>query len=873
METEVSMAGEEWSGPGNQTRKADLVAVTSARYACHYVLRVLFAGLLLFFVWQVTAGRIRCVAAQGEPTFQSPRLGADQRMSETLALLGIQMMPYGQVYTFNSHFDQIFMVPLPSLPDYMTLVDQLDEECQGLRMMNVSTLEPQLQILTSSVIDFIQSQLITRCSRVTTHAKKVSRSYIQAAFADSLPRPVLPYDENELMTGFTQRKTGQTVRKVQHTAQNEDTNTRNGTGKEDTKSTNTSTIATATPFDTNPTSPRPQSPIEVHETNLTIEAIFSPFDPASTETPPPSVNAPGKRKKRELITIVTVSIIALLAVSTGAGYGYALGRNSREEDLDRKIEVVSRVVEKAIGGFSASERDMLGILDLTAGTLNKSRHSINEMQEIQHMFAVQLNNSAIILNKMTTGNALSHQVILGLIQSVMQVQRLENLITQLKHKIRDVETAIIQLKSGYLPSTLVSYKKLERGLREVQKTLPPGLVLGIPLSDIEMYYTMPLSSFKQLENRLLIRTVIPLSEIYDKDPLFLVRPVYHPFPPPPRWTPKFNASRGFVQLVEKDALWAFKGRRLEWVVESKYLTCEARGDWRICYTFMPKFQTARTPCVERLVREQFAQIAKYCKLEFSPEKIYKPIPVSHHEYIIHRHDSIRYFQACTNDTGMHSIEMNKAAMRVRLGFNCSFLCNGKDYFLPGPKHLDSVNTVLLSGPIVQKDEEFDSLSKVVTLEIDTLDLITETQLESKPLPETPLLSDPLTADLQVLKVRVQRSLEMAANASRELKAMPSRSFQTGSRWQHWLQILESLIFFTLALFLLLAAVRSGLYLCVAPVTFSVLSPGADAFPITDATSFPWTLLYGDWIPFEADDVLNFMPVIKLSVFFLISTLR
>lgn len=481
------------------------------------------------------------------------------------------------------------------------------------------------------------------------------------------------------------------------------------------------------------------------------------------------------------------------------------------------------------------------------------------MQEIQHMFAVQLNNSAIILNKMTTGNALSHQVILGLIQSAMTVQRLENLITQLKHKIRDVETAIIQLKSGYLPSTIISYKRLERGLKEVQKTLPKGLVLGIPVSEIELYCTLPLSTFKQVDNQLIIRTVIPVSGIYDREPLFLTRPIFHPFPPPEQRKPKFNSSEGFAQFMKKDSLWAFKGRKLEWVVQSKYLTCEARGDWRTCYTFVPKFETTRTPCVERLVREQFSQIDKYCQLQISPERVYRPIPISDHEYVIHKHHSINYFKACSNDSNMMSLVLDKSAVKVKLGYNCTFLCNGKDYYTPGPRNMDSVNTVLLSGPIVQRDEEFDGLSKVVTLEIDSLSLISGTKLEPKPLSATPagLMRD--LSDLQVLKVRVQRSLQEVANASLTLRSMPSLSRNTSPTLKNLFSILESVVFSFLALMLLLATVRSGMYMCVAPVTFSVIQKGVDAFPITDQSSFPWNLFYGTWIPFTAEDVLEFIP--------------
>ena len=60
------------------------------------------------------------------------------------------------------------------------------------------------------------------------------------------------------------------------------------------------------------------------------------------------------------------------------------------------------------------------------------------------------------------------------------VSRIENLLGQLRKRIRDFETGIIDLKSGHLPSHLVGYNELTKTLTTVQRRLPAGFRLGIP---------------------------------------------------------------------------------------------------------------------------------------------------------------------------------------------------------------------------------------------------------------------------------------------------------------------------------------------------------------------------------------------------------
>lgn len=445
------------------------------------------------------------------------------------------------------------------------------------------------------------------------------------------------------------------------------------------------------------------------------------------------------------------------------------------------------------------------------------------------------------------------------------MQRLENLITQLKHKIRDVETAIIQLKSGFMPSTMVSYKRLTKVLMNVKSHLNPGLTLGIPIDEIERYYTLPFSSFKQMANTLVIRMIVPISDYYDKDPLSVYRPIFHPFPSPPKWSHRFNTTAGFIQIMEKDALWCFKNRKLEWVTETKYLTCQTKGDWRSCYTFQPKFQAAKTPCVERLVREQYGMIDKYCSLEFGADKVYRPIPVSPQTYVVHKHSTLNYFQACGNETAMSSIELAKSAGKVAVGFNCTFVCNGRDFYGPGPRQMDSANTIIISGPIVAKDQELDSLSAVVTLEVETLPLVEASDLEVKPQMKEALAE---LEEMKELKLKVRRSLKVSENATRMLANLPPARVR-GWTMKNLLLICESLIFYLLALLLLLSAVRSGIYMCVPPVTFTVLQAGVDALPITDPDSFPYNIMTGNWIPFDSNDLIDFLPIAKIIIFSLI----
>lgn len=234
-------------------------------------------------------------------------------------------------------------------------------------------------------------------------------------------------------------------------------------------------------------------------------------------------------------------------------------------------------------------------------------------------------------------------------------------------------------------------------------------------------------------------------------------------------------------------------------------------------------------------------------------------------YLIHKHESLRYFEACGNMTGMRVFNLDKSAAKVIVGVNCSFVVNGKDYYGPGPRNMDSSNTIFISGPIVAKnDEEMESLARVVTLDIETLPVIEESPLaaESKQVPSRE------AQEIEELKVRVGRSIRETRETARKLENLPSLKIK-GWSYKNMLMIMESVVFDLLAILLLLAAVRSGLYMYVAPVTFTILPKGAHSLPFLDADSFPWSSVADSFIPFDSNDLIDYLPIVKLILFLVI----
>ena len=68
--------------------------------------------------------------------------------------------------------------------------------------------------------------------------------------------------------------------------------------------------------------------------------------------------------------------------------------------------------------FGASDEYLMSLSDLAFKKLNVSMDNLNQVAYVQQPIAIQLNTSTHVLNNLSRKNALTNQILVGLIQSL-----------------------------------------------------------------------------------------------------------------------------------------------------------------------------------------------------------------------------------------------------------------------------------------------------------------------------------------------------------------------------------------------------------------------------------------------------------------------
>lgn len=167
------------------------------------------------------------------------------------------------------------------------------------------------------------------------------------------------------------------------------------------------------------------------------------------------------------------------------------------------------------------------------------------------------------------------------------MRRTREILNDRKQKIEAYELAISQMQEGYLPSNLVSYKKLRSILDSMVKVLPAEYSPYFGKESIARYYSIPLVNFVVQQGHIFIRLAIPLVSLADPrhiPEVDIYRPSFLSFPKPRNW--KSDGDFEFIRLKDtKNQIWTFQENQFYALSNKNYFNCLQRADRDICLSF------------------------------------------------------------------------------------------------------------------------------------------------------------------------------------------------------------------------------------------------------------------------------------------------
>lgn len=576
----------------------------------------------------------------------------------------------------------------------------------------------------------------------------------------------------------------------------------------------------------------------------------------------PAASGKRRRNKREPITIMAIiGIIALVTAIVTLVTSTAIA-HVRINNVQAKVEKLAKeAVTRDLESVSLRE-ELMGLLIVDKAFKAQTKDALTKMRDSQELFGREL---ALAFARLRgKGNQMmQNQVYLNLVESLEKTVLASNLVSAVRQRKADYERALVSLRDGRLPSSIVSFEKLRTLLNEVEEQLPEHVSLGIPKTELSTYYILKLAAYSAENNFLYIRFYIPLNTRgntpgYTK----LMLPRTRQFPTPPTFRRQIEKSKrgsaDFLRLSVSKA-WAFirEGKQVR-ETDLALFDCQAAGISQICQTFAPRALDNPTGCLAFLNTGTISGYDRECEIKMSDNDYYVPIEVSPGKYEAHSVKGKSYVLFCTHgetDGVYLPIDnSNRTTTTISVPDGCVVkLGTGKNaaYLYPA-QALVSHSTIKVSTPVVdlgltynvtfprEPEVVFDFEGAVPNMKFTyDEDIITKTV-------------DKWSKDKEIIQARIVNNLDGVVGIALTRSSVVS-----------YLQLFCDSIHCILIYTMLFALVRGGLLLPMAPI---IIARPVRADPFQDIGN-----AFADYMPdlssFDlwSSAVFPYAEIIKLAI--------
>lgn len=460
--------------------------------------------------------------------------------------------------------------------------------------------------------------------------------------------------------------------------------------------------------------------------NMTVTARADPNN---------STTSRNKRAAAAAVSTGMKAIYALTILLTGADLGFNAythykGGDHETSQLRAQLKLLQEEVSKEAKDTFNIAKDMIGVTNITRQKVSRIERLGADLQSQVSIFDHNLKTLSTAIKHFTKSDYLSTQIVLSLLEQIDYMRRADEVVERLRRKITDYKIARVQLDSGFLPSTIISYSHLNDILATIRHLLPPELTLAFQNQEISKYYDRPLVRYAVVDNQLIMKLDIPLIERGQREDLIILTPSFSPFPV--HRTKLGEASKGQMLMqingLAKD-LWVFNQTHFKYVSHKKFFSCLPRGAVQSCTSFHPNPVSEVSPCVEAIVEGNVTFIWDVCKFQsVSDATTYRPIEVGDGLYVIISSPKILYYQICDNSSFPIETELGTSYV-VQIETGCQLLVTGK--LFGGPLINDGRNfsTSLIRGRQEGKHLDRTELSTYYFEELPEIRMLPKLNLE------------------------------------------------------------------------------------------------------------------------------------------------
>ena len=619
---------------------------------------------------------------------------------------GLQVVPRGELLTFQSYWDEVIVINLPQPSEYENFLSAINNYCNSMNTRQFQVYEQDLHLLVGRIsrAEWIKREMRERCRRAKDEVRAVVTDLVDAAFKFSMPQPNQPQiDPLVMITNMDNFNLGMNEDEYEEESIFQNVSFANTTLPPARRESTTETAkqdeiltTTFSPTSSVPTSTQSSTTLTytLPGEQPTINLSSSPYVEDDYDVPNTGTQRQADtREKRALFFLATAAItaIATLLVSSITGTVVALENKYKIDQMKLKVKKLVDISNEQDNESVALREFMIGMTTENVGKFNKTGSVLSTVLQIQNIFSKSINRTASSLRLYSKGDALANTMFLNLHEEQDFITKVSAVIDGARRVITSYEQGIISLYQNQLSTAFVSHQQLRSILFKIRHNLPPGFTLAFDMSELENYYFYRLCQHRKVGNQLILRLTVPLSANNLTPPLSLFTPVFNTVPLPRAWEKQagLELSGNFYRINEKALYWVLKSGKFESVVDRDHLSCTEAGNYLKCIRFEPTPSIVPSTCIKSLMAGNFSPeiifsaSRKSCKPFLMPPESYKIMRLDDETMVLHGSTLLNYRMVCKGQK-TEPIEVAEDILMkvVPLAPGCQIEMNG--ILFPGP---------------------------------------------------------------------------------------------------------------------------------------------------------------------------------------------
>lgn len=348
-----------------------------------------------------------------------------------------------------------------------------------------------------------------------------------------------------------------------------------------------------------------------------------------------------RRSKRSIIPFIGDALSIL--------FGTAV--NSDVKEVKRNFDTLNDEIEKGKKNHAFLQKQLLGFSKIFVNTSKNFDTNlglvVDKIKKLDNFIVDVLNNNSHIYSNYMIfkhSDKKFNEGLINILIGVFKAMRTNDIISEIK-------SALIELREGKLPISLLPWISLKPILNGVEQEIAPMYSLGIDSQNWDLYYNLPLTKFTLIKEGILLKLNIPLKVDQTSVKFELFQPVTQAIPCNTsfcKWHDRIQNNDTYITLDIKNRLWVTDKyyKEIKGEINAHSLDCISIANERLCISYDKSLMSPTSACTLNLWEWVSDKIIEFCKFEISLSESYTPVQLSQNLFLVHKMAIPRYDYVC-----------------------------------------------------------------------------------------------------------------------------------------------------------------------------------------------------------------------------------